>query len=219
MLEITLAEAVERSAKEAPSRGYRFISEAGVPGFSKSEQANAEASFSFSAIERTSARYGAAMQAMGLKKGDRVAFILPENEDFVLCFFGAIRAGIVPVPIYPPFGLGQFQAYLDNTKHIVAKSGARVLITQTNIKRMLGTVQEHCPTLEQIVSVDTIRESQEVLRQEKIGLGDVAFLQFTSGSTSRPKGVTVTHGNLAANIHCIMVDGLRANGETDVGVS
>ncbi|MBP9114547.1 MAG: fatty acyl-AMP ligase, partial [Polyangiaceae bacterium] len=42
---------------------------------------------------------------------------------------------------------------------------------------------------------------------------------FTSGSTSRPKGVTVTHGNLAANIHCIMVDGLRANGETDVGVS
>jgi fatty-acyl-CoA synthase len=47
---------------------------------------------------------------------------------------------------------------------------------------------------------------------------DVAFLQFTSGSTSRPKGVTLTHGNLAANIKCIMEDGLRMVPE-DIAIS
>src|SRR6476646_4445749 len=136
----TLVQGIEDAAKADPSRGFRFVPETGVPGWPGVESTS-ETSFSYTAIERASARYGGAMQALGLKKGDRVALILPANEDFILCFFAAMRAGIVPVPIYPPFGLGQFQSYLDNTRHIVAKSGARALITETRIKRMLGTVQ------------------------------------------------------------------------------
>jgi fatty-acyl-CoA synthase len=213
----TIASAIEDAAKAEPSRGFRFIPETGVPGFSPDGTAS-EASFSFTAIERASARYGGALQALGLKKGDRVALILPTNDDFILCFFGAIRAGIIPVPIYPPLGLGNLQGYLDNTRHIVAKSGARALITSSKIKRLLGTVQESCPALEQVVAVEGIRESLEPLKPEKITLDDVAFLQFTSGSTSRPKGVTLTHGNLAANIKCIMEDGLQIRPE-DVGIS
>jgi fatty-acyl-CoA synthase len=213
----TISQAIEDAAKADPTLGFRFIPETGVPGFTADAGAS-EASFSFTAIERASARYGGALQALGLRKGDRVALILPTNEDFVLCFFGAIRAGIVPVPIYPPLGLGQLQAYLDNTRHIVAKSGARTLVTSSKIKRLLGTVQEACPALEEVVAVEGIRESLEPLKPEKIGLDDPAFLQFTSGSTSRPKGVTLTHGNLAANIKCIMQDGLAAR-PGDVGIS
>jgi fatty-acyl-CoA synthase len=215
----TLSQAVEDAGKVDPSRGFRFVSELGVPGFRGAAEGATEASFSFAAIERASARYGGAFQALGLKKGDRVALILPENEDFVLAFFGAVRAGIVPVPIYPPLGLGQLQGYLDNTRHIVAKSGARALVTTGQIKRLLGTVQDGCPALEQVVAIEGIRESMETLRPEKIGLDDVAFLQFTSGSTSRPKGVALTHENLAANVACIMRDGLRAQSDADHGIS
>ena len=129
-----------------------------------------------------------------------------------------MRAGIVPVPIYPPLGLGQLQGYLDNTRHIVAKSGARALVTTAQIKRMLGTVQAACPALEQVVAVEAIRESLELLKPVKLTGDDVAFLQFTSGSTSRPKGVTLTHANLMANVKCIMHDGLHMSGD-DVGVS
>jgi fatty-acyl-CoA synthase len=68
------------------------------------------------------------------------------------------------------------------------------------------------------VAIEGIRESMEPLKAEKIGLDDVAFLQFTSGSTSRPKGVALTHANLAANIKCIMEDGLRIR-EGDYGIS
>lgn len=212
----TLAAAIEDAAKADPTLGFRFVSDEGVPGFGGTN--TSEASFSYTALERASARYGGALQALGLKKGDRVALICPTNEDFVLCFFGAIRAGIVPVPIYPPLGLGQLQGYLDNTRHIVAKCGARALVTTAQIKRLLGTVQASAPSLEQVVAVEAIRESLETLRPEKIGPDDVAFLQYTSGSTSRPKGVTLTHGNLMANVKCIMQDGLRITPE-DRGVS
>ncbi len=214
---ITLAHAVEEAAKADPTRGFRFVPEEGVPGTSPGS-GTSEASFSFTAIERASARYGGALQALGLKKGDRVALVLPTNEDFVLCFFGAIRAGIVPVPIYPPLGLGQLQAYLDNTRHVVAKSGARALVTSSKIKRLLGTVQAACPALEEVVAIEGIRESMEALKPEKIGMDDLAFLQFTSGSTSRPKGVALTHENLARNVKCIMDDGLHAR-DGDIGVS
>ena len=208
----TLAQCIEDAAKSDPTRGFRFIPEDGSPA------SGSEASFSYTAIERASARYGGALQALGLRKGDRVALILPTNEDFVLAFFGAIRAGIVPVPIYPPLGLGQLQGYLDNTRHIVAKCGARALVTSAQIKRLLGTVQASCPALEQVVAIEGIRESMEPLKAEKITLDDTAFLQFTSGSTSRPKGVALTHGNLAANIKCIMEDGLQIRPE-DHGIS
>src|SRR5215472_12442720 len=208
----TLAQAVEDAAKADPTRGFRFVPDEGL------REGMSEATFSYTAIERASARYGGALQALGLRKGDHVALVLPAAEDFILCFFGAVRAGIVPVPIYPPMGLGALQTYLDNTRHIVAKSGARALVTNSRIKRALGTVQAACPALEEVVAIEGIRESLEALKPTKITLDDIAFLQFTSGSTSRPKGVSVTHANLAVNIRCIMELGLE-NRQDDVGIS
>lgn len=212
----TIVDAVERAARCDPTRGFRFVSEEGVPGFGSPRAS--EASFSFTAIERASARYGGALQALGLRKGDRVALILPDNEDFVLAFLGALRAGLVPVPIYPPVGLGQLQSYLDNTRHIVGRSGARALVTSSAIKRLLGTVKAASPDLAQIVAVEAIRESMEALRGVSIGGSDTAFLQFTSGSTARPKGVVLSHANLMANIRAIMDEALHVT-EEDVGVS
>ncbi len=177
----TIPHAIEDAAKAEPTRGFRFITDSGVAGFGGPGEPSpaptqnvdnsaarpldpSEASFSFTAIERVSARFGGSLQALGLRKGDRVALILPNNDDFVLCFLGAIRAGIIPVPNKPPLALGQLQAYVDNTRHIVAKSGARALVTTTKIKRMLGTVQAACPALEQVVAVEGIRESTEPLK-------------------------------------------------------
>ena len=204
----TVAQAIEDAAGSTGT-GFRFLDEStGEPPL-----------YSHADIERESARFGGALQALGLKKGDRVALILPDNTDFVFAFLGAVRAGIVPVPIYPPTGLGKLAGYLENTLHIVARSGARVLVTNVEIKRMLGTIQANAPELEKVVPIESVREMREALRPEKIALDDVCFLQFTSGSTARPKGVTLTHGNLAANVRAIMQLGLGVRDSVDSGVS
>jgi fatty-acyl-CoA synthase len=204
----TVVQAIEDAAASTKT-GYRFLD----------ESSDAEPFFTHAGIERQSARFGGALQALGAKKGDRVALILPDNTDFVFAFLGALRAGVVPVPIYPPTGLGKLAGYLDNTLHIVAKSGAKLLLTSSEIKRMLGSIQARVPELEKVVAVETIRASREELRPVKVELDDVCFLQFTSGSTSRPKGVVLTHANLAANVRSIMELGLGVRDSVDTGVS
>jgi fatty-acyl-CoA synthase len=207
-VERTVVQAIEDAAASTKT-GYRFID----------ESTDAEPFFTHGGIERASARYGGALQALGARKGDRVALILPDNADFVFAFLGAIRAGIVPVPIYPPTGLGKLAGYLDNTLHIVAKSGAKLVLTNADLKRMLGTIQAQAPELQKVIAVEGIRSMREELRPAKVGLDDTCFLQFTSGSTSRPKGVVLTHSNLAVNVRAIMQLGLGVRNSVDSGVS
>lgn len=205
----SLGAAIEWAATHAPSRGYRFV---------KDDKWN-DTFYSFADIEQRTRRLAAGLQQLGLRKGNRVALILPDNDAFVLTFLAAVRVGIVPVPIYPPTGLGQLSGYLDNTKHIVRKSGAQVLVTVPMIKAVLGGVQAHCPDLQHVVNYATLQESTNDFRPEDVGPNDVAFLQFTSGSTSRPKGVVLTHANLLANIRNIGVEGLALDPTVDVGVA
>ena len=168
----TVVQAIEEAATSTQT-GYRFVD----------EDSGAEPFFSHAGIERASARFGGALQSLGLVKGDRVALILPDNADFVFAFLGAIRAGIVPVPIYPPTGLGKLSGYLENTLHIVERSGAKVLITSGEIRRLLGTVQSRASDLTRVYDVDTLKAMREELKPVSIGLDDICFLQFTSGST------------------------------------
>ena len=210
----TVVQAIEDAAASSKT-GYRFVAES----TDDTAPAGSEPFFTHAGIERASARYGGALQALGAQRGDRIALILPDNADFVFAFLGAIRAGLVPVPIYPPSGIGKLAGYLDNTLHIVAKSGARLLLTNAEIKRLLGTIQAQAPELAKVVAVETLRGSREELRPAKVSLDDVAFLQFTSGSTSRPKGVVLTHANLAANVQAIMERGLGVRDSVDSGVS
>lgn len=203
----TVVQAIEDASKSTQT-GYRFVH----------EDSGAEPFFSHAGIERASARFGGALQSLGLSKGDRVALILPDNADFVFAFLGALRAGVIPVPIYPPTGLGKLAGYLDNTLHIVEKSGAKVLVTTSEIRRLLGTVQSRAPELQKVCDVETLKGLREELQPVKVELDDTCFIQFTSGSTSQPKGVVLTHANIAENVHVIMDLGLKAQ-TFDSGVS
>ena len=160
---------------------------------------------------------------LGLRKGDRVAIILPEPDSFVLAFMGALTAGLVPVPMYPPQTMGKVASYGEIVSHILASAGAKALITTTKLSEMLA---EHLPAAagldpNVLLLHDTALEGplpERAFPPCQVQLDDLAFLQFTSGSTRKPKGVMVTHRNLSENAHAIMFDGLRATA-ADKGVS
>jgi fatty-acyl-CoA synthase len=161
-----------------------------------------------------------ALLALGLCRGDRVALVLPEPDEFVLTFMGALTAGLVAVPIYPPQTLAKMEAYGDTVRHVLEASGARVLVTSDALRPLIA---EHLVGDEGHTRIVVERDAREAAgfggqAPEPVSLDDLAFLQFTSGSTSRPKGVMVTHRNLSVNSHAIMFDGLRSTPE-DRGVS
>lgn len=205
----TLADALVRAAESGEGRGFRFIK----------DEKWTEHFLSFQQIEAATARLAGGLQALGLRKGDRTALILPDNDQFVLTFLACLRAGVVPVPVYPPTGLGQLSGYLDNTSHIVGKSGALALVTTPVIKQMLGVVKAACPHLQHITTFAAIDEPSQVFAPVDVSPDDIAFLQFTSGSTSRPKGVVLTHANLLANIENIAGEGLGADPRQDQGLT
>jgi fatty-acyl-CoA synthase len=100
---------------------------------------------------------------------------------------------------------------------MLATAQATLLLADPPVAYTLRSLPDEVPSLREVISIAELPEGGELTCR---GVSDdqVVFLQFTSGSTSAPRGVRVTHGSLWANAHAIMVDGLRASSE-DRGVS
>jgi fatty-acyl-CoA synthase len=143
------------------------------------------------------------LEFRGLEPGDRVALMLPTGLEFFASFFGAMLAGGIPVPIYPPFRADRIEEYAGRQAAILGSAGARVLITFRAAERVARLLKPIVPSLERVVEAERF---QEVREKPVAGLRhqpkphDICFLQYTSGSTGTPKGVIVTHANLFANI-------------------
>ena len=166
-------------------------------------------------LSESSAVAAALQQKAGLQSGDRIALMLPTAPDFFPAFFGAVLAGTVPVPLYPPWRPDRIEEYAQRQAKIIADSGARVLVTFQEVGRLARLLGSQVPGLESVVTLDSLgKASGTVVRPLP---RDVAFIQYTSGSTGDPKGVVLTHSNLIANIRAI-AEALKIDSR-DVGVS
>jgi fatty-acyl-CoA synthase len=173
----------------------------------------------FSELCDRAERRAAALHARGLRKGDRLAIVVPDPDEFVLSFLGAIMGGIVPVPIYPQLSFKNVDSYHETVTHIANASGASMLLTTATTKPFVDPVLPRVASMKSILTVDEIGQEDHGKIDVAIDPEDLAFLQFTSGSTSRPKGVVVTHRNLAWNSECFMIHGLEKDSSFDKGVS
>jgi fatty-acyl-CoA synthase len=203
----TLVDAVRALATDG-ERGFVFVQPDG-----------SERLFTFGEIAAEADRRGAALRARGLGKGDRLAMVVPSGDEFVLSFVGALFAGVVPVPVYPQLTLKNVAAYHETVAHIVRASGASMLLTTDAARPFVEPVAALAPSLRSVVSVSELDAPPGSRCAAQVTAEDLAFLQFTSGSTSRPKGVMVSHANLAANAEAFMVHGLRRDPSVDKGVS
>ncbi|MGQ0508890.1 MAG: AMP-binding protein, partial [Myxococcaceae bacterium] len=204
----TVVHAID-SHRGVTERGFTFTGSDGVETFFSFDQLRAEA------IKRAHH-----LRKLGLKKGDRLAMVIPDGLDFVPTFLGALWAGVIPVPLYPPLSLGKLDSYLETLVNIMRKAEPTVLCTSAKVKQILWAVVGKIPSLQHVISADELAaDAPEALQTpESVSGDDTAFLQFTSGSTSSPKGVVVTHSSLRANAWAIMHDGLNMQPQ-DSGVS
>ncbi|AOE86988.1 AMP-binding protein [Pseudomonas sp. TCU-HL1] len=158
---------------------------------------------SYGALQRGALAVAGGLQDGGLRAGHAVALMLPTGRDFLVGFFGILLAGGVPVPIYPPLRLTQIEEHLQRQAGILRNAGARVLITVAEAKLLARLLQPQVPSLGRIASVAELSrggvEGTPPARQPE----DIAFLQYTSGSTGQPKGVMVSHANLLANLRAM----------------
>ncbi len=154
---------------------------------------------------------------IGLQPGQTAAIMLPTSRDYFISFFAILLCGAIPVPIYPPARLSQIEDHLRRHARILDNARARVMITTQEIVPLARLLKAQTGALQSVVTTQMLMGAANSPVSMKINPGDIAFLQYTSGSTGQPKGVKLSHFNLLANIRA-MGEAIRV-GPQDVFVS
>ena len=187
----------------------------------------------YAELERASRQFGAFLQhALALRKGDRIAIMLPNLLQYPVALFGALRAGLTVVNVNPQYTARELEHQLEDC-------GARAIVVLENFAHTLqevlakGTlaplhvitteVGDLFPVVKEVVTNVVVKYVRKMvpewripeaigfnaalregrgltLAEAELGRDDIAFLQYTGGTTGVAKGVVLTHGNLVANV-------------------
>ena len=147
--------------------------------------------------------------ALGLRAGDRVAMVVDTEAAFPVVFFGCRYAGLVPVALPLPVNLGSHEAYVEQIRGLLQACDANLVVAGDDYN---GLVQEAMPAVPG-VTLYTPGALEELPAPEAelppSVPGDVAYLQFTSGSTRFSRGVVITERAVMSNLQGIVRHGLQ----------
>jgi thioester reductase-like protein len=155
-------------------------------------------------IERTKAIASHLLKDGRFAAEDRLLLAYPPGLEMICAFFGCVRAGLIPVPVYPPSSRG-FQSALYKMVHIAKDCQAAGILTSAEYQASLKTNLTRRGVSASGVDVDYISGLPWIVTERFVvpiadqplgGTSKILFLQYTSGSTMAPKGVMVTHENI-----------------------
>jgi acyl-CoA synthetase (AMP-forming)/AMP-acid ligase II len=177
---------------------YRALHQPEQRAFTFLENGESEHShLTYGELDQRASSIGALLQDLKAA-GERVLLLYPPGLEYIAAFFGCLYAGAVAVPIYPP----RPNRTLRRLREIAADAKATVALASKPILSSLQTSLADEPTLKALRWLDTEAASPDlaqIWRLPELRSETLAFLQYTSGSTSQPKGVMVSHGNLIYN--------------------
>ena len=143
----------------------------------------------------------------GLRRGDRVLLVYPPGLELIVAFVACARIGVIPVPVYPPTPMN-FESGLSKLTYIASDCQAKAALTTRGFhgsyhlllaRRKISTLWRTAPALPALEWITT----DDARGMASHGFGNdpdpILFLQYTSGSTSDPKGVIVSHANVLHN--------------------
>ena len=193
----TLVEVLRRRARAEPGRVHLRMR----------EEDGSVKEITLGALLESVSSIARGLENLGIASGERVAILLPTSAEFFYAFLGAQMAGAIPVPIYPPFRADRIEEYAARQSAILRSAEVSYMITFSRAEKVAQMLKPKVPSLrgvttaEQLIQLASKPGQLDSVRQ--VRGEDVAFLQYTSGSTGDPKGVTLTHANLLANIRAI----------------
>src|SRR5262249_49933603 len=146
------------------------------------------------------------LQKLGARRGDKLILFLNNNEQFIDVFWAAILGGIVPVPV----ALGISDEHRHKLLRIARRLGKPYLYTERRSLERIGAFAAQAGEGEvseglrrRVFLVDDVDDISRAGEVQHAARDDVAFIQFSSGSTSEPKGVVLSHGNILANAYAV----------------
>ena len=161
----------------------------------------------YARLLETASRVAAGLRERGLGPNETVAIMLPTCADFFYAFFGVMLAGGIAVPIYPPARPDKIEEYVRRQVKILRNAEVRFLISFDRVRAVSQLMGLGLPSLRGVTSVEDLeragRDGSARPRSSEVHPADIAFLQYTSGSTGDPKGVVLTQSNVLANVRGI----------------
>ena len=159
----------------------------------------------WAAVHARAASFAAGLQATGLAASNKNApprflLLFSPGIDFIVAWFGVQRAGGIPVPVFPPEG-HRVMAGIARLRGVVGDCAPAAILVGDDIKDVVIAVAASDDVLAALpVFAVTDLDTGDTPVDVDIGAEDIAFLQYTSGSTGTPRGVRVTHHNLLTNL-------------------
>lgn len=180
-----------RAEHESDRLAYTFLKDGEIE----------DGSLTYADLDRRAREVGAWLDAQGAR-GERVLLLYPPGLEFLAGFFGCLYSGAIAVPLYPPRPNRLDERILE----VARDAGARFALVTGSVLAMADRALRHSPRLGELkwhATDEPGPAADPAFEPRRTERKDLAYLQYTSGSTREPKGVMVTHGNVLANVEDI----------------